>query len=131
MEFHAPCFKFIKQASIPLKPIALPAHLKWDQLYRKDVQLVQSNNKVFYDTDYIEDCIRISSALRTMETNELAAWGMTHRDGKYHVNDVYISLANSPLISTCWRVTCAARISSPRISRGATDRSVKPVHYVL
>jgi hypothetical protein len=78
-----PCFKFVKQASKSLKPIELPSHLQLDRLYHKDVYLVQSKNKVPYDTAYVEDCIRISSALRTIQSNELAAWGMTHRDCKY------------------------------------------------
>jgi hypothetical protein len=89
IEVDAPCFKFVKQASIPLKPVTVPPYLQLDRLYRKDVQLVQSKNKVAYDVAYIEDCIRISSALRTVQTNELAAWGMTHRDCKSFISGIF------------------------------------------
>lgn len=88
--FDAPCFKFIKGLStFENEPqLLLPAGLKMDSLQDSDVALVKESNKVDYPLDYVKDCCRINSAIRTSDTNELVAWSVTHRDvfvGSLHV----------------------------------------------
>ncbi|GAA5816271.1 hypothetical protein MFLAVUS_009797 [Mucor flavus] len=85
-----PCFKFVKSSSSfdAEKTIVLPEDLKLTNLEKSDIEKVQSSNKIPYETRYIEDSIRISSAIRKVENNELVAWGMTHRNflvGSLHV----------------------------------------------
>jgi ribosomal protein S18 acetylase RimI-like enzyme len=84
VKMDAPCFKFVKPITSfdATKAIVLPDNLKMATLEKADVNLVHSTNKIAYDISYVEDCFRISSAIRTFDNNELAAWSMTHRDCK-------------------------------------------------
>ncbi|KAI9366521.1 hypothetical protein BD770DRAFT_376387 [Pilaira anomala] len=89
-----PCFKFIKPSSSfdAEKKIGLPKGLKLTNLESRDVDLVRSTNKISYELSYVQDCIRISSAIRRTDTDELIAWGMTHRNflvGSLHVLPAY------------------------------------------
>ncbi|KAI7865749.1 uncharacterized protein EV154DRAFT_533015 [Mucor mucedo] len=89
-QFEAPCFKFVKPtSSLDLDgEMTLPHDLKLTKLEHQDIQKVHSSNKVTYDIKYIEDCFRLSSAIRRVDNDELAAWTMTHRD--FAVGALYV-----------------------------------------
>lgn len=81
IDFDGPCYSFIRNASELLGLVELPDHLQFAELDpEKDVAIVREKNKVTYEYHYVKDCIRLSTAIRTKETGELAAWAMTHRD---------------------------------------------------
>lgn len=80
INIDSPCFVFSRQASKPLDPITLPPQYTIGSLQAADVETVVTKNKIPYDPKYVQDCFRISSAIRV--NGELAAWGMTHRDCK-------------------------------------------------
>ncbi|KAI9472369.1 MAG: hypothetical protein EXX96DRAFT_622549 [Benjaminiella poitrasii] len=91
IKYESFCFKFVKQASLDSTHLKLPAHLKVTELNKKserDVDLVQTKNKILFDRDYVEDCFCMTSVIRRVDTNEPVAWAMTHRDlyvGSLHV----------------------------------------------
>ncbi|CAO0793808.1 unnamed protein product [Mucor circinelloides] len=87
INIDTPCYVFSRQASKPLDSIKLPTNYTIDSLKASDVETVVTKNKIAYEPRYVQDCFRISSAIRT-GNGELVAWGMTHRDlyiGALHV----------------------------------------------
>jgi len=81
INIDAPCYVFTRQASKPLDPIELPENYTIGSLKPSDVETVVTKNKISYESKYVLDCFRISSAIRTGD-GKLVAWGMTHRDSK-------------------------------------------------
>jgi hypothetical protein len=103
VKMDGPCYKFVKPISSfnAEEAIVLPGDLKMSTLEKEDVEIVSkiyvyiyqenclivilqvhSTNKITYDINYVQDCFRISSAIRRANNNEMAAWSMTHRDCK-------------------------------------------------
>jgi hypothetical protein len=83
IDYDGPCFTFAKKASDAIEATQLPEHLEYSKLDQDvDTAIVREMNKVTYETSYVKDCLRISSAIRTKDTQELVAWAMTHRDCK-------------------------------------------------
>lgn len=117
INIDTPCYVFSKQASKPLDPIKLPTNYTIDSLKASDVETVVTKNKIAYEPRYVQDCFRISSAIRTGD-GELVAWGMTHRDCKVYKPRIFNSTGYwCSLNSVYWRLACLARAPSSRISR--------------
>lgn len=106
IDFDGPCYTFIKKASDPLDKVQLPEHLEFASLdAEKDTAIVREKNKVTYEYEYVKDCIRLSTAIRTKDTGDLAAWTMTHRDCKFSLVFCYKVLTICTY-SHCWCATC-------------------------
>ncbi|KAI8092766.1 uncharacterized protein BX664DRAFT_328088 [Halteromyces radiatus] len=85
--YYGPCHTFVKPVETDI-PIESPWPLS--NLVASDVKTVVERNKILYDSKYVEDCFRISSALR--DQGKLVAWAYTHRDlpiGGLHVIPEY------------------------------------------
>ncbi|KAI8335553.1 hypothetical protein BC941DRAFT_430618 [Chlamydoabsidia padenii] len=85
VSYYGPCHMFVKPAEIIHGPLDSPYPIS--KLNPMDLKMVVEKNKILYDSSYVEDCFRMSTALRNNQ-GELIAWGYTHRDlpiGGLHV----------------------------------------------
>ncbi|CAO3589557.1 unnamed protein product [Absidia cylindrospora] len=85
---YNPCHSFCKPAEIVETGLESPYTIS--KIDPGDLKIVVEKNKILYDSEYVKDCFRISTAMRY--NGELIAWGYTHRDitiGGLHVLPEY------------------------------------------
>ncbi|ORZ04941.1 hypothetical protein BCR42DRAFT_428853 [Absidia repens] len=85
---YNPCHLFCKPAEIVETGLGSPYTIS--KIDPDDLKIVVEKNKILYDSEYVKDCFRISTAMRY--NGELVAWGYTHRDitiGGLHVLPEY------------------------------------------